>query len=68
MKYNRSRMTNFHQLQIFHAVAIHGSFPKAAVALSISQPAVSIQVSGLEDADWQVPEVPEDWRELEGYS
>jgi DNA-binding transcriptional LysR family regulator len=43
-------MTNFHQLQIFHAVAIHGSFSKAARALSISQPAVSIQVRGLEEA------------------
>ena len=43
-------MSNFHQLQISHAVAIHGSFSKAAVALSISQPAVSIQVLGLEDA------------------
>jgi len=42
-------MTNFHQLQIFHAVAIHGSFSKAARALSISQPAVSIQVRGLEE-------------------
>jgi DNA-binding transcriptional LysR family regulator len=35
-------MTNFHQLHIFHAVPIHGSFSKAAVALSISQPAISI--------------------------
>ena len=39
---------NFHQLQIFHTVARFGSFSKAAEELSISQPAVSIQVRELE--------------------
>ena len=39
---------NFHQLYIFHMVARLGSFSKAADALSISQPAVSIQVRELE--------------------
>ena len=40
--------TNFHQLFIFHYVARLGSFSKAAKELSISQPAVSIQVRELE--------------------
>ena len=40
--------TNFHQLHIFHTVARLGSFSKAAAELSISQPAVSIQVRELE--------------------
>ncbi|MCI0869130.1 MAG: LysR family transcriptional regulator [Chloroflexi bacterium] len=40
--------TNFHQLHIFHTVARLGSFSKAADDLSISQPAVSIQVRELE--------------------
>ncbi|MDA0769574.1 MAG: hypothetical protein BZY79_02345 [SAR202 cluster bacterium Casp-Chloro-G4] len=40
--------TNFHQLLIFHSVARLGSFSKAANELSISQPAVSIQVRELE--------------------
>ena len=40
--------TNFHQLYIFHSVARLGSFSKAAEELSISQPAVSIQVRELE--------------------
>ena len=39
---------NFHQLQVFHTVAKLGSFSKAAAELSISQPAVSIQVKELE--------------------
>ena len=39
---------NFHQLRIFHAVATHLSFSRAAEALEISQPAVSIQVRELE--------------------
>ena len=39
---------NFHQLHIFHTVARMGSFSKAARALRISQPAVSIQVRELE--------------------
>ena len=42
--------TNFHQLYIFHMVASHKSFSKAARELSISQPAVSIQVRDLENA------------------
>ena len=39
---------NFHQLYIFHAVATHGSFSRAAQALGITQPAVSIQIQELE--------------------
>ena len=39
---------NFHQLHIFYAVARHRSFSRAAEALGISQPAVSIQVQELE--------------------
>ena len=39
---------NFHQLHVFHAVATHLSFSRAAEALEISQPAVSIQVQELE--------------------
>ena len=39
---------NFHQLHIFHAVATHLSFSRAAEALEITQPAVSIQVQELE--------------------
>ena len=39
---------NFHRLFIFHTVARLGSFTKAAGELSISQPAVSIQVKELE--------------------
>ena len=39
---------NFHQLYIFHAVASHGSFSRAAVSLEITQPAVSIQIQELE--------------------
>ena len=41
--------TNFHQLYIFHKVASHKSFSKAAQELAISQPAVSIQVRDLEN-------------------
>ena len=41
---------NFHQLYIFHTVARLGSFSKGAEALSISQPAVSIQVRELENS------------------
>ena len=40
--------TNFHQLRFFHTVARLGSFSRAAEALSVSQPAVSIQVRELE--------------------
>ena len=39
---------NFHQLYIFYAVASHRSFSRAAEALNITQPAVSIQVQELE--------------------
>lgn len=39
---------NFHQLHVFHAVATHLSFSRAAEALDITQPAVSIQVQELE--------------------
>ena len=39
---------NFHQLYIFHAVATHHSFSRAAEALDITQPAVSIQIQELE--------------------
>ena len=39
---------NFHQLFVFNMVARQGSFSKAAEELSISQPAVSIQVRELE--------------------
>ena len=39
---------NFHQLYIFQMVANHLSFSKAAEAMAITQPAVSIQVQELE--------------------
>ena len=39
---------NFHQLFIFQTVANHFSFSRAAEALEITQPAVSIQVQELE--------------------
>ena len=39
---------NFHQLYIFQTVASHLSFSRAAEALEITQPAVSIQVQELE--------------------
>ena len=39
---------NFHQLYIFQTVASHLSFSRAAEALNITQPAVSIQVQELE--------------------
>ena len=42
------KTVNFHQLRIFHTVARMGTFSKAAEELSISQPAVSIQVRELE--------------------
>src|SRR5918996_4645039 len=41
---------NFHQLYIFYAVATHHSFSRAAEALDITQPAVSIQIQELEKA------------------
>ncbi len=40
--------TNFHRLNIFHNVARLGSFSKAGEELSLSQPAISIQVRELE--------------------
>ena len=39
---------NFHQLYIFQMVATHLSFSRAAEAMKITQPAVSIQVQELE--------------------
>lgn len=41
---------NFHQLQIFLAVARDRSFSQAAKKLHISQPSVSIQIKNLEDS------------------
>ncbi len=41
---------NFHQLYIFHTVASHLNFSRAAEALYITQPAVSIQIQELEKA------------------
>ena len=51
-RYNLCLMntTNFHQLFIFYMVARLQSFSKAAQELSISQPAVSIQVRELENS------------------
>ena len=43
-----ARQLNFHQLFIFPMVANHLSFSRAAEALEITQPAVSIQVQELE--------------------
>ncbi len=43
-----SSQLNFHQLFIFQTVANHLSFSRAAEALEITQPAVSIQVQELE--------------------
>ncbi|MCH7736251.1 MAG: LysR family transcriptional regulator [Chloroflexi bacterium] len=42
------RQLNFHQLYIFQMVASHLSFSRAAEAMEITQPAVSIQVQELE--------------------
>jgi DNA-binding transcriptional LysR family regulator len=41
-------LINLHQLQIFQAVAVHRSYTRAAEALYLSQPAVSLQVRALE--------------------
>jgi aminoethylphosphonate catabolism LysR family transcriptional regulator len=41
------------QLRSFHAVAMAGSFTKAAAALRVSQPTLTTQVKGME-ADYQV--------------
>ena len=49
--YNGGRSSgqlNFHQLYIFQTVASHLSFSRAAEAMEITQPAVSIQVQELE--------------------
>ena len=43
-----SGQLNFHQLYIFQTVASHLSFSRAAEAMEITQPAVSIQVQELE--------------------
>jgi aminoethylphosphonate catabolism LysR family transcriptional regulator len=42
-------MMNFTQLRAFDAVAREGSFSKAAAALGVTQPALTIQVKALED-------------------
>jgi len=39
---------NLHQLRIFQAVALHGGYSRAAQALFLSQPGVSLQVKALE--------------------
>ena len=45
----RRRIT-FRQLDTFAAVARHGSFTKAAEALHLTQPAVSLQVRQIVDS------------------
>ncbi|WP_342551944.1 selenium metabolism-associated LysR family transcriptional regulator [Paenibacillus sp. FSL R7-0652] len=40
---------NFHQLHIFYTVAEKGSFSAAALALHMTQPAVTMQIQSLED-------------------
>lgn len=40
---------NFHHLHIFHTVAVYGSFSAAAQSLSMTQPAVTMQVQALEE-------------------
>lgn len=42
-------ISKFHQLRIFYQVANQRSFSKAALALNISQPSVSIQIRQLEN-------------------
>lgn len=37
------------RLQVFHAVAKHGSFTRAAESLHMTQPAVTFQIKQLED-------------------
>ena len=45
---NAVNQVNFHQLYLFYTVATHHSFSRAAHALDITQPAVSIQIQELE--------------------
>jgi len=40
---------NFHQLHIFHTVAVRGSFSAAAQTLYMTQPAVTMQIQSLEE-------------------
>ena len=47
---NTPRNATLRQLQIFEAVARHGSFTRAAEALHLTQPSVSIQVRSLAEA------------------
>lgn len=47
---NTPRNATLRQLQIFEAVARHGSFTRAAEALHLTQPSVSIQVKSLAEA------------------
>lgn len=39
---------NFNQMRAFHAVAMEGGFSAAAKALGVTQPAVTVQIRGLE--------------------
>src|SRR5512133_1171359 len=41
-------LMNLHQVRVFKAVVEEGSFSRAAAALFMSQPAVSLQVKALE--------------------
>ncbi len=43
------------QLRILKAIAVEGSFKRAADSLYVSQPAVSLQVQNLRTADWMSP-------------
>ena len=43
------RHATLHQLRIFHAVAQHGSFARAAEALHLSPPTLSLQVKQLSE-------------------
>ena len=40
----------FRQLRVFESVALHGSFTRAAAALHLTQPAVSMQIKQLEES------------------
>jgi DNA-binding transcriptional LysR family regulator len=39
---------NFNQMRAFHAVAVEGGFSAAAKSLGVTQPAVTVQIRGLE--------------------